>query len=1029
MMKSSETTTTLFLLLLVVIAAVSAVTTAAAVLPTDTSDNQILKKNLHARNRKVEKKNSNDNDKKAPSPDPGLSHSYPSVSWLNQPLRASPEVSNYYCSTNLVSSQHLNESGFIGLSPIACGPFTANFQNSTIHFNRRAVRVKKVTWNVCEGVRETEHVPGVGTIRNSVRGVFGKRIFINRWSITDQAAAGSADGKTQISMFLDGPYARRCDETAPGSMSPGTNGCGWGYSMPTGRTAGSFVRRISGNSYTDNLMYVTDTLTPAATASVLTVVADTASAAKQKNFSKEQMRALELDCAAAHAEIQVALGPSKTWGPWQSFGYGFNASLTVPKGCTLFHVLAIDSTVAEASLQLQQFLIYPHNAQVVFDAACSESLSHFQQAFSPSAAGKHFSGSLPTIVPSPTSGGGSPVDTRDIPALVDWSLSAMISLERIYGTERYNSTRRANEKKTNTNNNDNNRRRSLAIKNPGYIFPRQYAISDGPANNWRGSTSEGNSGSYSWDTSFCMISYTLLDPEFARAHLTYIAANVVFSASSGGAIQLPQTWDSYNWQEPVVALGTYAFDYIAVFSSIQSYVLYSGDYAFLQQQIPTMQMANQGADEVGTPLQVLREIAWAWTWLPAVPQSTFIRDYGSNPRDFLESDQTYRSAVPALNAANAGMMMSLANLLEVLGKAEQTEKNKYAAEIADLRGNATAVIQAVIKHQFNPADGSYFVIHSDGSKTNVRCICDSGYIPFSSILSGSSSLFQLSTQVRDQMQQLFNRELRTNGWLRAVSLSDPAMSNINCRLNEEQPGTAPVCAPVDKVQMRSDWSATGSYSGMAGLQIDALAELSAADASSKSSNASFSSSSSNMKSKNRKSFSSSPSAPSFSFFESALSLLRNMTLAAKVTQPSQGVAVMVPPAMLQFLHNNYNITPPANEPFDGGFPEFFLDDVAWGGPWPRTSRSIQNAVAAINDAIVRSLFGWRPAYDMYLVLNNNATRHNEAAVAQSIDASLWMKGSPRGDFAGTLRWLRTPFNRHIAITAGPSGLSWAFEAY
>ena len=82
----------------------------------------------------------------------------------------------------------------------------------------------------------------------------------------------------------------------------------------------------------------------------------------------------------------------------------------------------------------------------------------------------------------------------------------------------------------------------------------------------------------------------------------------------------------------------------------------------------------------------MRRIAWAWQHYPRSTQSKYLVDYGDNKRQFLEAVPSYISVIPALQAGNAGMMLSLARLLEKVGSpAEQ-------AEISQLRGNASAII-------------------------------------------------------------------------------------------------------------------------------------------------------------------------------------------------------------------------------------------------------------------------------------------------------------------------------------------------
>jgi hypothetical protein len=80
------------------------------------------------------------------------------------------------------------------------------------------------------------------------------------------------------------------------------------------------------------------------------------------------------------------------------------------------------------------------------------------------------------------------------------------------------------------------------------------------------------------------------------------------------------------------------------------------------------------------------------------------------------------------------------------------------------------------------------------------------------------SIDLLPPSVRQSMQDLFFSDyLSDNGWVRALSENDQSMSNLDC-----EPST---CTDLDKVSMRSDWTATGGYGGLFGASIEALADL------------------------------------------------------------------------------------------------------------------------------------------------------------------------------------------------------------
>ena len=159
-----------------------------------------------------------------------------------------------------------------------------------------------------------------------------------------------------------------------------------------------------------------------------------------------------------------------------------------------------------------------------------------------------------------------------------------------------------------------------------------------------------------------------------------------------------------------------------------------------------------------------------------------------------------------------------------------------------------------------------------------------------------------------------------------------------------------------------------------------------------------------------------------------LSLLRNISIVTDGevgTMPSQGVAVYTPPFIATFLSQNDGVEVPA-QAFAPSFPEWF-DESNWPKLWPHSLRSIQNAEASIVDAIVRSLFGWRPRVGAAAAAAAAAAAGPGANVSAQIDASLFLPNVSRNCNL-TLRNLRTPFGggKLIDIRADRYGLSWSF---
>jgi hypothetical protein len=224
----------------------------------------------------------------------------------------------------------------------------------------------------------------------------------------------------------------------------------------------------------------------------------------------------------------------------------------------------------------------------------------------------------------------------------------------------------------------------------------------------------------------------------------------------------------------------------------------------------------------------------------------------------------------------------------------------------------------------------------------------------------------LSTNIRNEMVNFFFSELLGNGWPRAISFKDKISENITCIEN---------CTALDLVGMRADWTATGAYGGLAGLTADAVADLKGSTS-------------------------------------SAMKLLRNISIVANSTMPSQGIATYTPPFIKKWLNQSL---PTPKQAFSPSFPEFFDNQ----DPWPHSLRSIQNAEASIVDSFVRTVFGFRPK----MVLNQKNVN-----VTAAIDSSFFLKNEPRDNFIGVLRNVRTPYNNQmIDIYSNEDGLSWSFS--
>ncbi len=252
------------------------------------------------------------------------------------------------------------------------------------------------------------------------------------------------------------------------------------------------------------------------------------------------------------------------------------------------------------------------------------------------------------------------------------------------------------------------------------------------------------------------------------------------------------------------------------------------------------------------------------------------------------------------------------------------------------------------------------------------------------------------------MIRYFQAELQADGWVRALSLSDPTMANVYSL----HPTTE------DLVCMRPDWTGTGAYGGLAGFAIDSLVALEGG-------------------------------------FDAAITSLLNLSLAARSTVPAQGVAVMTPPYIYQFLENNSGIPAPSG-PYGPAWPEWFDEGPPFPAWWPDTERTVQNAEASLVDTMIRSIFGWRPKWNLFNTSDNNCSLAAQKASSKStnkrgkwsepaatsewlksveacVDSSLYLSNVSRAGFEGVLEGLATPWGK-ITIKANASGLSWLWTA-
>ncbi|HEY1787631.1 MAG TPA: hypothetical protein VGJ73_05720 [Verrucomicrobiae bacterium] len=268
----------------------------------------------------------------------------------------------------------------------------------------------------------------------------------------------------------------------------------------------------------------------------------------------------------------------------------------------------------------------------------------------------------------------------------------------------------------------------LSVLRTGFpVAPRVY-VSNTPESNC--------TMMYFWDTREWATAFALLDPVTLKNCLRSWLAKGIYNGYAEeyltGTLQGP--WYSAN-------------DY-SVFILLNDYLNVTGDKAFLSENIGGK-----------TVLEHMDAIATHWESLVKPGQT--LADYGGKA-NLLECVPTYINEVASFNAANVWMMRRMAQI-------EEAEGN--TARAAELRTKSSRLLPAVLA-LYEPGQGVWDALHDDGSRVQVRHVFD-----FATI--GLTIPEDLTPKMRDEMTAFVERELLTDHWMRAQSLSDVAASQSN----------------------------------------------------------------------------------------------------------------------------------------------------------------------------------------------------------------------------------------------------------
>ncbi|MDN3241596.1 hypothetical protein [Glycomyces tritici] len=235
-----------------------------------------------------------------------------------------------------------------------------------------------------------------------------------------------------------------------------------------------------------------------------------------------------------------------------------------------------------------------------------------------------------------------------------------------------------------------------------------------------------------WDFSLSSITHALLDPEPMKAQLRHWIASDIhthFGTSSltGGPVG---RWYSVN-------------DY-AMTRLVHDYLRFTRDTALLDETPGDRPVREH-----------LRDWALAWQSLRGTGP---LADYGEID-NLLECVSSYTHEVASLNAANVWNLRTVAGILAAEGDTDGA---------AALAAEADALVKAVAD-LYLPGTGHFAARQPDGTRVPVRHVYDFSVV-------GTTIAADLEEGTRREMVEFYQRELRTEAWLRSLSPWDPDAS-------------------------------------------------------------------------------------------------------------------------------------------------------------------------------------------------------------------------------------------------------------
>ncbi|HNR72568.1 MAG TPA: hypothetical protein PKH83_01085 [Cyclobacteriaceae bacterium] len=278
----------------------------------------------------------------------------------------------------------------------------------------------------------------------------------------------------------------------------------------------------------------------------------------------------------------------------------------------------------------------------------------------------------------------------------------------------------------------------------------------------------GASITFFWDITEWATLWAVVDPEMMKEHLT-----------SWIGIDPSKHFGQDNYNGKGVGNG-YSANYWALFQMMRAYLTVSGDTDFLKQPV-----------EGKTVLQHLEQYALNWKNISIYDQSKQmddvyrLADFGDDEWNLLECVPTYKHIVPSFNAGYIWMMRETAAFYKRDGNLTRSQ---------ELMEEADKLTVELLK--LYAGNGVWNSLYPDGSKIEVRHSLDFMFL-------GRYLPADIPTQIKKEMMDFVYRELITDNWMRAQSLSDIAAKDSD----------------------RPDHGPLGAFDGWPAGTMDALTQL------------------------------------------------------------------------------------------------------------------------------------------------------------------------------------------------------------